>query len=439
MPHANTDSGRVVNGRYRLGGVLGKGGMSIVHRAWDQELRRLVAVKLYVPGADPAADARLREEARMLAGLSHPVLLPVYDAGLDEDERPFLVMRLVDGCNLRQRLDEGPLPPPLVRSVGARLADGLAHVHAHGVVHRDVKPANILLDSNDEPYLADFGISRLMADAARLTATGQFVGTAGYLAPEQVLGEDAGAPADVYALGLVLVECLTGRAEYAGTDVEAAVARLHRAPVIPEDTPAGLAEVLAAMTARDPADRPTAAQCAALLDLPETTGPATHGLPAILDVIAEGPFAAARRSTALPRERNGGLGSGRERRTLVALTPVSAAGRWLRTERRRGITAMAAGSVLLAGLAWSLTTGALPGSPTPASAVEPPAAESVGVIKQQPTPSTASPQAPAPAPATVEQAVQQQPPRPARQPATPKKGGGKKHGDDGDRGGEGHG
>ncbi|MCE6995152.1 protein kinase [Saccharothrix sp. S26] len=249
--------------RYQLIEPIGIGGMAEVHRAWDTVLRRHVAVKLFQPGFDPAAAQRFDNEVRVLAGLSHPALVSVYDADTKADT-PFVVLRLIEGRTLHDRLALGPLPVDETRRLGARLADALAHVHAHGLVHRDVKPANILLDRDDNAYLADFGLAHL-AGATRLTRTDQLVGTAAYLAPEQVLGQEIGHPTDVYALGLVLLECLTGRREYGGGDVEAAVARLHRPPVIPDDLPADIRRLLAGMTSATPADRPTAHDCAQAL------------------------------------------------------------------------------------------------------------------------------------------------------------------------------
>jgi eukaryotic-like serine/threonine-protein kinase len=237
-------------GRYRLDGVLGTGGMATVHQAWDERLDRAVAVKLYKPNADPVAHLRFAEEARTLANLSCPGLVTVYDVGNDGGQ-PFLVMQLIDGRDLRERLTDGPMSPVEVRTLGRRLAETLAHVHDRGIIHRDVKPTNVLLDGESRPYLADFGISRTI-DSLRLTAAGHFVGTAGYLAPEQVEGADAGAAVDIYALGLVLLECLTGRPEYPGPDIEAARARLNRAPRIPANTPSDLASLITAMTHRDP-------------------------------------------------------------------------------------------------------------------------------------------------------------------------------------------
>jgi serine/threonine protein kinase len=249
--------------RYELAEVIGSGGMAEVYRAWDTRLRRPVAVKLFAPGVDLDNARRFDNEVRILAGLSHPGLVSVYDAGTS-GRTPFVVLRLIEGRTLRQRMAEGPLPVEYVRSLGAAVADALAHVHDQGVTHRDVKPSNILLDDNDTPYLADFGLAHSIG-STRLTRTGLIVGTAAYLAPEQVRGAEVDVAADVYALGLVLLECLTGRSEYTGSDVEAIVSRLHRSPAIPAHLPADLAELLARMTSQSPDERPTAHDCADVL------------------------------------------------------------------------------------------------------------------------------------------------------------------------------
>jgi hypothetical protein len=199
---------------------------------------------------------------RALATLHPPGLVALHDGGV-EDGRPFIVTDLVEGPTLAERLEAGPLDPDEVRRLGARLADALAHVHRGGIVHRDLKPANVLLGA-DGPRLADFGIARAL-DGTAVTGTGYVVGTAAYLAPEQVRGEWVGPEADVYALGLVLLEALTARREYPGALVESATARLHRPPGLPAGLPAGLHTALQAMTALEPAARPAAAQVAALL------------------------------------------------------------------------------------------------------------------------------------------------------------------------------
>ncbi|MFE3037827.1 protein kinase [Streptomyces canus] len=262
-PTALSTSAEVVAGRYRLGARLGSGGAADVYQGIDLRLKRPVAVKVFRPGAEPALEQRFADEAVLLAGLRHPGLVTLYDAGRHQD-RPFLVMELVEGPTLAQRISAGAMEAPRVARLGTALAGALAHVHAAGIVHRDVKPSNVLLDTADIPHLADFGISR-MVGATRHTASGALLGTAAYLAPEQVLGKGVGPSADIYALGLVLLECLKGELEYGGTPLEAAVARLHRPPVVPCTVPPRLAELIHAMTALEDTARPDAEQCAEAL------------------------------------------------------------------------------------------------------------------------------------------------------------------------------
>ncbi|MCW2543016.1 MAG: serine/threonine protein kinase, partial [Frankiales bacterium] len=210
------------------------------------------------------SSARAADEAKTLARLSHPSLVQVYDAGTDTSGRPWVVMEFVDGETLSAALKRGALPLEEVRQIGQAVAEALDHVHAQGLVHRDVKPANILLRQGGGAKLTDFGIARLV-DAAKVTSTGLLVGTASYLAPEQVAGEPVGPATDVYALGLLLLEALSGHREYDGPAVEAAMARLHRDPVLPAGLPAVWTSLLSAMTSRNPADRPSAGEVAGVL------------------------------------------------------------------------------------------------------------------------------------------------------------------------------
>jgi hypothetical protein len=278
-------TGRLLDGRYRVGALIGTGGMASVHAAQDLRLDRTVAVKLFQPNADETALARLTEEARLLAALSHPGLLRVFDISTSAGQ-PYLVMELIKGTTLRRSIDRGPIAPRTVAEVGTRLAATLGHVHSRHIVHRDIKPSNVLLDDSGAVYLADFGIARAMG-AARVTAAGQCVGTAAYLAPEQVTGTEVCPAADIYALGLVLLECLTSRPEYPGSEVEAAVARLHRPPRVPDWLPPVWRATLTAMTAIDPRARPTAGRCAELLsaaatvEVPEARRPDDGDPPAI--------------------------------------------------------------------------------------------------------------------------------------------------------------
>ncbi len=261
----------LLGGRYLLGPLLGTGGAAEVFQAHDQVVDRSVAVKVFLSGGAATDVRRQRREICTLAGFSHPGLVMVYDAG-ELNGRAFFVMQMVEGHTLAERLREGPLSVTHTANLGVVLADALAYVHEHGVVHRDVKPGNVLLDHHDRPHLSDFGIATI-ADSTQITRTGMMIGTAAYLAPEQVRGRTVGPPADVYALGLLLLECLTGRREYPGNPVEAALARLHRRPEVPEELPVPMRELLAAMTVDEPDDRPTAADVAGWLqDEPPTTG-----------------------------------------------------------------------------------------------------------------------------------------------------------------------
>lgn len=288
-------TGEVLDGRYALGTLYGAGGMAQVYRAFDTRLDRKVAVKFFQGESGPEDRIRLAREAEVLGALRCPGLVEVYDTGVHQG-RPYFVMQPIEGGTLRRRMREA-LAPAVVAHIGAQVAETLAHVHAHDVVHRDVKPSNILLDPEGRrAYLADFGLA-LQAQVTRVTRTGVLVGTAGYLAPEQVRGADVLPAADVYALGLVLLECLTGRPEYPGGDTEAALARLHREPRIPANLPAEWTAALTAMTASDPGQRPSAAECARLLTAAEH---ASEGLPPLVDVAVATP-----RSTPAPARRPG--------------------------------------------------------------------------------------------------------------------------------------
>ena len=247
----------MIDGRYLVHDVLGTGGAAVVHRATDTRLDRAVAVKLLRDTVDdPTQRERFVAETRLLGGLSHPHLVRVLDAGVD-DGRPYLVLELVEGRTLAEGMVG--LEPDRVARVGAEVAAGLAHAHAAGIVHRDVKPANVLLAADGTAKLSDFGIARIVDDTVHHTRTGMVVGTAAYLAPEQVCGDRVTTAADVYAWGLVLLEALTGTRAYAGTSVETALARLNRQPEVPAALPPVWRDLLLAMTARDPEDRPTAA------------------------------------------------------------------------------------------------------------------------------------------------------------------------------------
>ncbi|MFE1250974.1 protein kinase [Streptomyces sp. NPDC058735] len=268
--------------------MIGSGGAADVHRGFDLRLRRPVAVKVFRAGTGFDTEEAFRSETVILARLQHPGLVTAYDAA-HHDGDAFLVMQLIEGPTLKSRIAEGPLSCTAAAALGAGLADALAHAHESGIVHRDVKPSNILLDPSGRPHLTDFGISRLL-DATTRTATGTLTGTAAYLSPEQVLGRPVGPPADIYALGLVLLESLSGRLEYGGGPLEAAIARLHRPPALPDFLPDDFAALLRGMTSLQEGDRPTAGACAHALSRlagtsarrPDTSvaRPAFHVVPA---------------------------------------------------------------------------------------------------------------------------------------------------------------
>jgi len=264
----------VVAGRYRLDRIVGTGGAAVVHEGCDLDTGERVAVKVYRSDGS-AHPTQHHRELRALTSLRHPGLVALLDGGTEPgpDGRTYVVTDLVEGPSLARRLDAGPLSADEVRVLAIGLGEALAHVHARGFVHRDVKPANILLEHGHRPRLADFGIARAL-DGTVYTATGAVAGTAAYLAPEQVRGEAVDPSVDVFALGLVLIEALTGEREYPGTLAESAAARLHRRPVVPAGLPADLAAVLAAMTDPDPAARPSAAAVAAELSSPAVARPA---------------------------------------------------------------------------------------------------------------------------------------------------------------------
>ncbi len=255
---------RALLDRYRIGRVIGVGGMSTVYAAHDPLLNRDVAVKVFRARAVEHADVLAQQaEAQLIASLNHYALTTLFDAGIDttDPDHPqiYLVMEFIPGSDLRSRLLQGPLTVAQVCWLGFDLAEGLGYVHEAGFIHHDIKPANVLLadrgaDTRIRGKLTDFGI----ASAVGAPELGEITsGTAAYLSPEQVEGGDATPRSDVYALGLVLLEALTGTAAYPGGIERSAFARLDRQPEIPEDFPPKLRRLLEQMTARHPADRPT--------------------------------------------------------------------------------------------------------------------------------------------------------------------------------------
>lgn len=269
-----SQSSTLFDHRYRLDGEIGQGGMAVVYRAHDERLGRLVAIKTMRSqlAADPSFLARFRREAQAVASLSHPNLAAVWDTG-EVNGVPYIVMEYVDGQNLKTRIvAEAPLS--VERAVGTmiQIAEGVGAAHRAGLVHRDLKPQNILLTRTGQVKVADFGIARsLGAAAAASTQTGQVWGTAHYIAPEQAAGQPATPATDVYSLGVILYEMLAGRLPFeADTPLALAMQHLQAEPPSPRQfnpaIPVGLEAIIAkAMTKRPDVRYPDAdALCSAL-------------------------------------------------------------------------------------------------------------------------------------------------------------------------------
>ncbi|AXI80354.1 serine/threonine-protein kinase [Peterkaempfera bronchialis] len=269
----------LVADRYRLDVAIGRGGMGEVWRAHDEVLGRPVAVKLMLAGdSDEEAAARFRLEAQTAARLHHPQVVTVFDFGAWHD-RFYLVMELVEGISLAQELEaHGPLALDRVADVAAQGAAGLAAAHRQGVIHRDIKPGNLMRSTDGTVKIADFGIARFADDAsAALTGVGQIVGTSLYLAPERALGRPAGPGSDVYALGCVLYQLLVGEPPFQA-DTAAGVLHLHvgTEPAPPSwrcpQLPGAFEGYLLRMLAKQPEQRPAAQEVADWFSTPAWRG-----------------------------------------------------------------------------------------------------------------------------------------------------------------------
>ena len=236
---------------YRIEGLLGRGGMSVVYLAEDLRLRRRVALKLLAPSLaeDEAFRERFLVESELAASLDHPCVVPIYAAG-EADGRLFIAMRYVEGSDLKNLLRDGLLTPERTVGLCAQVAEALDFAHGRGLVHRDVKPSNVLLDGRDHVYLADFGLTKRLTEP-RAVELGLF-GTIEYIAPEQIRGEELDGRADVYSLGCLLCECLTGEPPFRrSTDAAVLFAHLEEQPAAPP----GLEGVIAKALAKEPEDR----------------------------------------------------------------------------------------------------------------------------------------------------------------------------------------
>jgi len=253
--------GQKLGNRYKIVELLGKGGMATVYKAYQEEIDRFVAIKVLPPhpGHDSEFAERFRLEARTIARLQHPHILPVYDYGTEGDII-YLAVAYVEGGSLSDRIDRGPMPLRTVETYLREIASALDYAHRQGVVHRDIKPDNILINSEGYTLLGDFGIVKLLSGESKLTATGGLVGTPAYMAPEQAQGGEIGPATDIYSLGVVAYEMITGRQPYTA-DTPLQVMMKHvtepvpRITAIKDDLPIALEGVMLRVLAKNPADR----------------------------------------------------------------------------------------------------------------------------------------------------------------------------------------
>jgi len=394
-------------GPYRILEPLGRGGMASVYKAYEPKLDRYVALKV-LPREflhDPSFAKRFRQEAQALAQLEHPNIVPIYAYDIDEAEGiPWMAMRLVTGGSLADLLKRGRLPPARSVAILRGVADALdyAHAHAKRIVHRDVKPQNVLLDQGGRAYLADFGIAKILESSGGLTATGMITGTPQYMAPEQATGTKIGPAADVYALGIVAYEMLTGRVPFAA-DTPVATMMKHVQEPLPLPPPHTVSEpllrALLKCTAKKPEDRwPTAGAFVRALEagLEPQTVPALADVPTVAAPRPAAPTVVAARTAApaptapppvpvgpaatvpAPPTPRGGLGAG----TLVALA--------------------GAGFFVLAGaggVAVLLLRGG--GSPAPSSSPSPPRVADATPSPERPSAPVSPASTLAPAPSTT--------------------------------------
>ena len=340
----------VLGDRYTLLEVLGDGGMGRVYLARDNVLDRQVALKVLREryADDEGFVERFRREAKNAASLNHPGIVQVYDQGRDEDGTYYIAMEYVPGSTLKERIVEGgPLDPGEAAGLGSRVADALGVAHARGIVHRDIKPENVLLGASGGAKVADFGIARA-ASSETMTETNSVWGTAAYMSPEQVGGKRVGPASDLYSLGVVLYEALTGEPPFRGDDpIATAMKHINEPAPHPReanpDVPEALDALVVKLLAKDPEERPAGAG-----ELAEDLRRVGHGLPPI----AAGP---GERATArMPQ------GTGKTRGVPAAVAPGGGSGpsaslgsRWAPLP----FVALFLGTVLLGGLAWALWPG----------------------------------------------------------------------------------
>jgi serine/threonine-protein kinase len=428
------DTGATLGGRYTLGAAIASGGMGDVWEATDDVLQRPVAVKIMRPQAtdDDSFIERFRDEARGSASLHHPNIATVFDYG-EEDGTAYLVMELVPGRTLGDiiRDSDGGMPADEVRSVLGQAALALSAAHRAGVVHRDVKPANIIVTPEGQAKLTDFGIARL-GDGSGHTLTGEVLGTPDYISPEQALGEPATASSDLYSLGVVAHEMITGRKPFdMGTPVATAIAQVNDPPPeLPGTVPLDLREVVDACLAKSASDRPADARTVAeaagvpLGSLPGVTPlPVTTELPSaggtLVSTVASSP-----ESTAVISPGEASPSATRALPlTLSPMRPPSGRG----TDRRRLAWLAVPAAALVVWGAFAIG-GVVRGPATSPAAQQPsssaPAASTPSATPSA-TPSTSRPTTTAPKPTATRTAATKAASTSKQPPAHPGKGKGK--------------
>jgi serine/threonine protein kinase len=424
---------RVLGGRYRLIREIARGGMAAIWEAQDALLDRRVAVKLLHPqyADDPEFLERFRREARAAARLSHPNIVPIYDVGEDPETRaPFIVMELVEGGNLKDRIRRAaPLSDREIRSIGATLAATLEYAHGKGLIHRDVKPQNVLLGEDGRPRLTDFGIAEALASSG-LTRTGAVMGSVHYIAPEVVRGRKAVPQSDVYSLGTVLYEMATGRVPFeAETDLAIALAHVEQTPPAPRALNAHLAPELERTILRSLAKSPeqrfgsAAALADALRDgtVPRRAAAVADPVSAVTQRMPTVP--AARASVPNRRPVSPPPAPTRRATNATAPPPGAFARRAARPAQRRGpgggvlALLLAAAAVLIALGAgfFGLATLSREGIATPQPTPPPPTAQPTAVPKPAAVPTST----PAPAPTDTPEPSPTPVPTPSPVPPSP--------------------
>ena len=303
--------GKIIDGRYELGASLGSGGMGEVYLAHDGVLERDVALKVLRSqyAGDEEFAERFRREARSAASLSHPNIVQVYDRGEAEDGTSYIAMEYVPGGTLKEQIERrGPFGDRETAAVGAQIADALGAAHERGMIHRDIKPQNVLVTASGDLKVTDFGIARA-ASAVTSSATGAIFGTAGYISPEQALGGPVGPASDLYSLGVILYEMLTGELPFAADNsIAVCLKHVNEPPRPPKllnpDIPAGIDALVLMLLAKHPKDR-YGSVMELLSDLERVRDglPPTLALQATTQPLGQAPHAALRRVDVAGRRR----------------------------------------------------------------------------------------------------------------------------------------